>query len=179
MEAGGRHKHDPKFPKSAFGPSKTGVLDTKNHDYGAVDVPKMPQLRSSGSKGLWVLRGREFHNGMGPKSTFRGISARTGTRAARREPGMISSAPTTTTTVRTGEEEDITSMLCPLSILHPIIYLPSFPQAIKGAKNRETTGFKREHPSYVLPKTGHPLYVLSPQEVRLSRSRAASAPQCM
>lgn len=104
MEAGGRHKHDPKFPKSAFGPSKTGVLDTKNHDYGAVDVPKMPQLRCTGNKGLPVLWGREFHDRMGRKSTFSGAPTRTGEgRKAGKEgePCMISSATSTTTTTTT------------------------------------------------------------------------------
>jgi len=126
MEAGGRHKHDfhciykhdPTSRKSAFGPSKTGVRasktgvgpsktgvpDTKNHDHGAVDVPKMPQLRSTGSKGMPVLWGREFHDRMGRKSTFSGAPTRTGEgRKAGKEgePPMISRGTTTTTTTTT------------------------------------------------------------------------------
>ena len=85
--------------KNTLRPSKTGVR-TKNFDHGTVDLQEMSQLRCTGSKGLPMLRRREFHDGMGRKSTFRSIQERTGTGAARREPGMISSAtPTTTTTV--------------------------------------------------------------------------------
>jgi hypothetical protein len=94
-------KNDLGPSKSGHGPSKSGVPDTKNHDYRTLDLPKMPQLRCTGSEGMQVLRRGEFHNGMGPDSTFRGVSARTGTRATGREHSVTSTAPTTTTTTTT------------------------------------------------------------------------------
>lgn len=78
--------------------------DTKNHDYGAVDVSQVLKLCFTGGAILPVLWGREFHDRMGRKSTFSGAPTRTGEgRKAGKEgePCMISSATSTTTTTTT------------------------------------------------------------------------------
>ncbi len=49
-------------------------------DYGAVDVSQVLKLCFTGGAILPMLQRREFHNGMGRKSTFRVPAARRGER---------------------------------------------------------------------------------------------------